>query len=261
LPIFADATYLFVYRSTLGGIQEAIAAQTLDLVSGGARTDGSLAVAQLAAVSPTDAMIQPVFNPVGGYASYILPAAFILILQQTLLIGSAFLTGAALTQSRGHPVDSVLGRGIAHLTLYVSPLALYVIVLPRLYGVSTLGHVPAIFAMAVPFVLAASFMGQTVGAWFKHPETATLVMLATGIPQLFMTGFSYPREALPDAISAFARIFPVDLAVDGIVRINQLGADLSEVAHDWWGLWLLTLVYFALAVLSAFLRKRRLPIV
>jgi hypothetical protein len=30
---------------------------------------------------------------VGGYASYIVPAAFVLILQQTLLIGAAMLTG------------------------------------------------------------------------------------------------------------------------------------------------------------------------
>jgi hypothetical protein len=29
------------------------------------------------------------------------------------------------------------------------------------------------------------------------------------------------------------------------------------VAHDWWGLWFLAAAYFALAVFSAFLRKRR----
>ena len=42
----------------------------------------------------------------------------------------------------------------------------------------------------------------------------------------------------------------------GIVRIDQLGASLWEVAHDWRGLWLLAVAYFALAVLSAFLVKR-----
>ena len=66
------------------------------LAAGGARTDGSLARAALASTSPADILLQPIFNPVGGYASYIVPAAFILILQQTLLMGAAMLTGSAL---------------------------------------------------------------------------------------------------------------------------------------------------------------------
>src|SRR6202042_2106748 len=99
-----------------------------DLVSRGARTDGSLVKAKLASQSPADILLQPIFNPVGGYASYIVPAAFMLILQQTLLIGAAMLTGAALKQG-GAAVAGVFGRGIAHLTIYLPALALYVIVL------------------------------------------------------------------------------------------------------------------------------------
>ena len=51
-------------------------------------------------------------------------------------------------------------------------------------------------------------------------------------------------------------IFPSDFAIDGIVRINQLGATLWEVVRDWRGLWWLAVIYFALAVISAFLVKR-----
>jgi ABC-2 type transport system permease protein len=40
------------------------------------------------------------------------------------------------------------------------------------------------------------------------------------------------------------------------VRINQLGASIWEVAHDWLGLWCLASAYFALAVMSAFVVKR-----
>jgi ABC-2 type transport system permease protein len=52
-------------------------------------------------------------------------------------------------------------------------------------------------------------------------------------------------------------IFPSDFAIDGIVRIDQLGASLWEVVRDWRGLWCLAVIYFALAVISAFLVKRR----
>ena len=34
----------------------------------------------------------PLFNPEGGYATYVFPAAFVLILQQTLLMGVGLLS-------------------------------------------------------------------------------------------------------------------------------------------------------------------------
>jgi len=255
IPVYADATYLFIFRSTAGAVATAIGTLTSDLVSRGARADGGLVKAKLASLSPANVLLQPIFNPVGGYASYIVPAAFILILQQTLLIGAAMLTGAALANSR-NTVAGVFGRGVAHLTIYLPALALYLIVLPRIYGFSTLGHLPQIFALATVFLLATSFMGQAIGAWFTRPENATILLLATSLPQFFTAGFAWPREAIPPAATALGRLFPADSAIDGLVRINQLGASIWEVSHDWIRLWCLALGYFVLAVISALVFKR-----
>jgi ABC-2 type transport system permease protein len=257
VPIFADATYLFIFRSMASGIAVAIDTLSSELAARGARTDGSLVKAALASASPAEILLQPIFNPVGGYASYIVPAAFVLILQQMLLIGASMLTVVALPRIAGGAFASVLGRGIAHLTIYLPALALYFIVLPRFYGFSTLGHPVQLFALASLFTLATSFMGQAAGAWFRQPETPTLIFLGTSLPQLFVTGFSWPREAIPTPVPAAGYIFPSDFAIDGLVRIGQLGASLGEVVHDWRGLWFLTIVYFGLAVMSAALMKRR----
>jgi ABC-2 type transport system permease protein len=257
VPIYADATYMFILRSTASGVGVAIGALTNELVARGARTDGSLAKAKLASLSPADVLLQPLFNPVGGYASYVVPAAFLLILQQTLLIGSAMLTRRALAQQAGGTISGVFGRGVAHLTIYLPALALYLIVLPHVYGFSMLGSLGQAFALGLVFLLATSFLGQAIGAWFTQPENATLVLIATSLPQFFTMGFSWPREALPPAARALGRVFPADFAIDGIVRINQLGANIWDVLHDWSGLWWLVLIYFALAVVSAFAVKRR----
>src|SRR5262249_33423419 len=158
IPIYADATYLFIFRSSASGVATAIGSLTSELVSRGARSNGSLVKAKLANSSPADVLLQPIFNPVGGYASYIVPAAFVLILQQTLLIGAAMLTRAALAKGGG-AFAGVLGRGIAHMTIYLPAVALYLIVLPRIYGFSTLGHLPELLALVTVFLLATSFMG------------------------------------------------------------------------------------------------------
>jgi len=257
VPIYADATYLFIFRSMASGIGVAINTLSSELAAGGARTDGSLVKAALASTSPAEVLLQPIFNPVGGYASYVVPAAFVLILQQMLLTAASMLTVVALAQPGGGAFATVLGRGIAHLIIYLPALALYLIVLPHFYGFSALGQPLQLFALASVFVLATSFMGQAVGAWFKHPETPTLIFLGTSLPQFFLAGFSWPREAIPKPVLAGSYIFPSDLAIDGMVRIDQLGASLWEVAHDWRGLWALAVIYFALAVISAFIKRRQ----
>jgi ABC-2 type transport system permease protein len=257
IPIYADATYLFIFRTLGNGVAVAINTLSSELAAGGARTDGSLVKAALASTSPADILVQPIFNPVGGYASYIVPAAFVLLLQQLLLVGASLLTVVALAQPTGGAFAGVLGRGVAHLTIFLPALALYLIVLPRFYGFSTLGEPLQLFALAALFTLATSFMGQAAGAWFKNPETPTLIFLGISLPQFFLTGFSWPREAIPESVQALGYIFPSDFAIDGMVRINQLGASLWEVVGDWRGLWGLAVIYFALAVMSAFLVKRR----
>src|SRR5262249_34469627 len=141
--------------------------------------------------------------------------------------------------------------------IYLPSAALYFIVLPRVYGFSALGQPVQLFALTALFLLATSFMRQAVGGWFKRPEAPTLLFLATRPPPVVPARVSSPREAIPAPALAAGRIFPTELAIDGIVRINQLGASLGEVAGDWRGLWVLVIVYFALAVISAHVVKRR----
>jgi ABC-2 type transport system permease protein len=157
VPIYADATYLFIFRTMASGIGVAINTLSSELAAGGARSDGSLVKAALASVSPAEVLLQPIFNPVGGYASYVVPAAFILILQQLLLTGASLLTVVALAQPAGGAFSTVLGRGVAHLTIFLPALALYLIVLPRFYGFSTLGQPLQLLALASLFTLATSF--------------------------------------------------------------------------------------------------------
>ena len=142
LPAYVDSAYFLLYNRMLQGILEGTNAVMADLLSRDARPDGSLYRASLLKSSPVEVLNQPLFNPTGGYASYIVPAAFMLILQQTMLMGSATLGGAAFEQGgpgvrrrRGAAV-AVLGQGLAHFLLALPGAVLFLVVLPRLYGIS-----------------------------------------------------------------------------------------------------------------------------
>jgi ABC-2 type transport system permease protein len=137
------------------------------------------------------------------------PAAFLLILQQVLLMGASMLTVVALAQPVGGAFASVLGRGVAHLTIYLPALALYLIVLPRFYGFSALGQPLQLLALASVFTLATSFMGQAAGAWFKNPETPTLILPWDRPAAVFPNGFLLAARSHSQGGAACGLDFPV----------------------------------------------------
>jgi ABC-2 type transport system permease protein len=254
---YVDSAYFLLYNRTLQGILEATGAVTADLLSHDARADGSLYRAALTKSSPVEVLNQPLFNPTGGYGSTIVPAAFMLILQQTLLMGAATLGGVAFEQGgqgarrRRGAAAAILGQGIAHLVLALPGATLFLVVLPRVYGFSATAHLGDLLAMAIPFILSVSFLGQFMGMWFKRRETAVLLIIASSLPLLFFVGVSWPVEAIPNYLRLASFVFPSTSAIDGLVRINQMDATLSDVFRDWAILWGLALLYGSLAILSA----------
>ena len=262
IAAFVDSAYFLLFNRTLQGISEAGGAVTTEVATRGARIDGSLAHAALTRGSPVETLSQPLFNPTGGYASYVVPAAFILILQQTLFLGAATVGGVAYEQggskrrNRRAGARAILGQALAHFCLAVPGIALYLIILPRIYGFSTLGNLLDLFLMAAPFVLSVSFLAQFVSLWFTRRETAVVLFIAVSLPLFFQVGVSWPVEAIPDAIRSASRVFPSTSAIDGLVRINQMGATLHDVWRDWMNLWILTAIYGLLAVAAARLFER-----
>jgi len=77
VPIYADATYLFVFRTTANGIAVAINTLSSELAAGGARQDGSLVKATLAAASrPTSCCSRSSIRPAAMGATFV-PAALL----------------------------------------------------------------------------------------------------------------------------------------------------------------------------------------
>ncbi|WP_246518642.1 ABC transporter permease [Ancylobacter lacus] len=256
LPAFVDSAYFLLYNRTLQGLLESAGTVGADLISRGARSDGSLYRASLSSTSPVEILSQPLFNPTGGYGSYVVPAAFVLILQQTLLLGAAtvggitYERGGAAARRRRGGMAAVIGQALAHLMLALPGFALYLIVLPRLYGFSAEGRLLDMLALAVPFILSVSFLGQFVGAWFPRRETALLMIIAFSLPLFFLVGVAWPPEAIPELLRRVSFALPSTSGIDGLVRLNQMGASLADVAHDWHRLWVLAAVYALLAVLA-----------
>ncbi|MDB5377904.1 MAG: antibiotic transport system permease protein [Rubritepida sp.] len=258
VALYADAGYFLMYQRLSGGVTAV--ARTF-----GAEVEATRLVAlgvdpalALAAGDPMPLTAVALFNPQGGYATYVLPAALVLILQQTLLIGVGLLgtlPGARVAEAS--PVATVLGKLLAYLTLETAAVLLYLVVLPFSYGIPRLGPLWAILFVALPFVLAVAGLGLVVAAVFHRPLVVQLVFAAVGLPFFFLAGFAWPTESIPGAVHWIAQLVPSTTAIDALVRVSQLGAPLPLVRDQILVLWGLVAFYGTLAVLLEARRAER----
>jgi ABC-2 type transport system permease protein len=272
IALYADASYFLMFNRMSGAVSAV--SRTL-----GANFEITRLIAlgvdppiATAATDPMPFIPVPLFNPQGGYATYVLPAAFVLILQQTLLIGVGLLgtlPGAEVAPRRAgrrfgdtlfESISVVAGKLLAYVTVQSVIVAVYLIGLPYLYGIPRLGSVAIILAFALPFTLAVAALGLLVAAALRNPLAVQLVFAAIGLPFFFLAGFAWPTEAMPVAVQWIAKLLPSSLAIDGLVDVAQLGASLSDVRSDFIGLWALAAAYAAIAVAVEFSRRRRAPI-
>ncbi|MFJ6321571.1 MULTISPECIES: ABC transporter permease [unclassified Rhizobium] len=264
IALYADANYFLIYQRISGGVSAVAktmgaSIETARLVA--ADVDPRMAAA---AADPMPLTAVPLFNPQGGYATYILPAAFILIMQQTLLIGVGLLgtyrndairTGPAASIG---PVAVVMGKLLAYLIMEAVIAPFYLIVIPYLYNIPRLGTPLSIFIFALPFVLSVSALGLVIASLFRSPLTVQLVSAALGIPFLFLAGFSWPTEAIPPFLHAVGTILPSTSAINGIVATAQLGAPLHDLRYPFLTLWILAALYTAIAIILESRSKGRL---
>jgi ABC-2 type transport system permease protein len=263
IALYADASYFLVYQRVSGGVTAV--ARTLGAEVEAARLIGISVdpVLANAASDPMQLTAVPLFNPQGGYATYVLPGAFVLLLQQILLIGVGLLGTLAEPVPAGNATDgppgpfaTVAGKLMAYLLLETVILPLYLIALPHFYGLPRLGGVVPILIFAVPFVLSVSGLGLVVAAIFKSPLTVQLVLAAIGMPFFFLAGFAWPTEVIPPIVHATSLLVPSTSAINGFTRLAQLGAPPAGVRGEFLMLWGLAIFYGGIAWIVEVRRRR-----
>lgn len=256
LAYAGDAAYFLVYGTIVEGL--ATAGGTLGAkakVSRMVMSGDNIALASEQSSAMTLNM-RPVFNPTMGYINYVVPAVFVLILHQTLLIAVALL-GGGQNEYRLQGLTGYWLRYPGWQVMVVRAALFVVIYLPLVayyFGysfssnqINRLASISDLIAMTIPFLLAVIFLGIIIGQLIPRRELATLIVLLSSFPLIFSAGFIWPASAIPAPIHALAQLVPSTPAINGFLRLNQMGASFEQVIN-WWGqLWLQVLVYGSIA--------------
>jgi ABC-2 type transport system permease protein len=257
---YLDASYFLVYRQLLTGVSEAVGTLSAGVEIARLEAQGMSPAHARAERDPLRLVMRPLFNPTEGYATYVVPAVLVVILQQTLLIGIGLLggtrreTGRPPTDGGVGPLAGVLGQATFFVGLYALHAAFYFTVVFRSFHFAQRGGWITLAVFTLPFLLSVTLLGLAAGGLFTRRETALQALLFTSLPAVFVAGFAWPAEAIPAWLRAAALLLPSTTAMAGVLRVTQMGASLAEVRAEWMTLWGLSALYL---VLAWFVYRRR----
>jgi ABC-2 type transport system permease protein len=113
------------------------------------------------------------------------------------------------------------------------------------YNISRLANLAELWTLVVPFLLSVTFLGITLGQLIQRSELATLLVLLSSMPIVFMAGFVWPVSAIPAPINMVAQLVPAVPGIQAFLRLNQMGADFAQIIKFWGQLWALAALYGA----------------
>lgn len=261
VAIYVDASYFLMYRQAFQELVTSIG-------STGAMVEFQRLIAKGADIPQAQATTQPViyqshnlFNPYLGYGTFVMPAIIMVIIQQTLLIGIGMIGGTwrefglyrklcPPDRKRMSTLPIVLGKATVYGLIY-GVTTFYILGLHyRLFHYPMNGATSTVVVFMLAYLAACIFLGIAISTLFRYRENSLLLLLWTSIPLLMLSGVSYPREGIPDWLFNFGQLFPSSHGVDGFIRIQSMGASLSEVLPEIRMLCILTLIYGGLACIG-----------
>ena len=253
VSVFCDMSLMLTYKAIYQTAQ-AVSSQMgseIQLASSTGFTDRDDEVT----VRPLEFDEVSIFNPTGGYGSFLLPAVLILVIQQTLLLGIGLAAGTNRENNRyGEliPIDQhyrglfriVMGKALCYFMIYALVAAYLTMILPSLFHFPLLGSLRSLIGLMVPYILACIFFGITLSCLVRYRENVMLLVVVTSLPFLFLSGISWPSEGIPAFWKGISWLLPSTFGVKGYIAVNSMGATLQDISHEYFVFWAQSLIYF-----------------
>ena len=264
ISVYADAAYMVIYKQILTAANYAIGTMSAGIEIQRRMAQGQPLEMAYYERDPLPLKTFSLYNPHGGYGTYVLPAVLLLILQQTLLLGIGLLGGTSNEKGlanylvsvgvkQGGSITIVLAKSLAYFTVYVINFIFVFVIIFRIFSIPMRGHYLDVIVFVIPFLFSVIFMGMSIASLFKSRESSMMILLFTSIPFIFLSGFSWPVEAMPLWEQYLAEIIPSSPGIKGVIALTQKGVGFNDVFYHWQHLWALSIVYFIIA--SLFMRR------
>jgi len=198
---------------------------------------------------PLEARVRPRYNPGLRSAVYIVPGLVGVILTLTLVL----VTAMAIVRERERgTLEQLIVTPITKTELMLGKIAPYVgvglvqmttvLVVGRfVFDVPLTGNVLLLYGVALIFVVASLALGLLVSTLVRTQQQAMQVSFFFVLPNILLSGFMFPRAAMPEAFQWLGALLPLTHFLKVLRGILLRGVGLEA-------LWVEALILTAFAV-------------
>jgi ABC-2 type transport system permease protein len=207
---------------------------------------------------PIEVRVRPWYNPGLESSIYIVPGVIGLLLTLTLLM----ITAMALVRERERgTLEQLIVTPISKTGLMlgkVLPFALVgyvqvtvILLLGRfVFDVPIRGSLGLLYLITAPFIVASLALGLFVSTVVRTQVQAMQLSFVFILPTVLLSGFMFPREAMPPFAQWLGAIFPITYYLRVLRGILLKGVGMNALWQD-----TLALVAFALVLLAFSVRR------
>lgn len=209
---------------------------------------------------PIDVRVRPWYNPGLESSIYIVPGVIGLLLTLTLLM----ITAMALVRERERgTLEQLIVTPISKSGLMlgkVLPFALVgyvqvtvILLLGRfVFDVPIRGSLVLLYLITAPFIVASLALGLFVSTVVRTQVQAMQLSFVFILPTVLLSGFMFPREAMPPFAQWLGAIFPITYYLRVLRGILLKGVGIEALWQD-----TAALAAFALVLLAFSVRRFR----
>ncbi len=195
------------------------------------------------------------FNPNLKSSRFTIPGLVGLILQNITIMLTAF---ALVREKERSTIEQLIVTPIRSLELILGKLVPYIAIgyagfLFALaicifwFKVWVAGSLGLLLLLGFLFVFCSLSIGMLISTFAKNQMQAMMVMVVVLLPSILLSGFRFPREAMPFAINLIGYIIPLTYFLDIIRGIILKGIGITFLIKDVIALSIFTLVLLSLA--------------
>lgn len=271
LSYYGDASYVMIYGKITGAVQSVV--QQFSQEIGAARqiemgVDPAIALGNSAPITP---VLVPLYNPQNGYATYVIPPVYVLIVYQCLFLALmiSMILGRQSTFNRSLVADpnsspfvmafcALIGKWVAYLLVSITIFIAYMGLTPIFYQLPFHGSILNLLFFSVIFLSGTIFAGIFFGQFFRKFDDLFLIIMPSSMLLFFLSGMSWPKEMIPDLLAFFTYLLPIFPGITSMVTLNQMDGSLENIRPELIQLVTLMGVYSLLALYSLYRYYQRL---
>jgi len=189
-------------------------------------------------VVPLRTDLRTPFNVSESYGDFLLPGVFVIILQQTLLMGLSQSVANEreqrkirnlLKSAKGSFWSAICGKALFYVLLFAAYALFFYVVLFELFKLPISGSISALALTSTLFLVAVTSLCLFAASFIRSQLAALQICILSSYPFFLLSGFTWPTSSMPWLLKARSQFIPSTPYLTAVGRITQMGAGWPHV--------------------------------